>query len=79
MTSIIRKYYYTRRNYYVKYFKKTVKGIDLIPIDDVLLEEIVMFYIANEYISLIENAGRLGVPIPKKLLDVLEQLKKEDR
>lgn len=36
------------------------------------------FYAANECISLIENAGRLGVPVPKKLLDVLEQLKKED-
>lgn len=36
------------------------------------------FYIANECISLIENAGRIGVPVPKKLLDVLEQLKNED-
>ena len=34
-----------------------------------------LFYIANECISLIENAGRIGVPVPKKLLDVLEQLK----
>ena len=36
------------------------------------------FYIANECISLIENAGRLGVPVPKKLMDVLEQLKSKD-
>lgn len=36
------------------------------------------FYIANECISLIENAGRLGVPVPKKLIDVLEQLKNKD-
>ena len=36
------------------------------------------FYIANECISLIENAGRLGVPVPKKLMDVLEQLKNND-
>ncbi len=34
-----------------------------------------VFYIANECISLIENAGRIGVPVPKKLMDVLEQLK----
>ena len=33
------------------------------------------FYIANECISLIENAGRLGVPVPKKLIEVLEQLR----
>ncbi|MCM1024769.1 MAG: phage holin family protein [Prevotella sp.] len=41
----------------------------------VLKSVTVIFYIANECISLIENAGRLGVPVPKKLLDVLVQLK----
>ncbi len=35
------------------------------------------FYISNECISLIENAGRIGVPVPKKLIDVLEQLKEK--
>ena len=34
------------------------------------------FYIANEGISLLENAVKIGVPVPKKLLDTLEQLKK---
>ena len=38
----------------------------------------VIFYICNECISLIENAGRLGVPVPKKLLDVLAQLKEKE-
>lgn len=38
----------------------------------------VLFYIANECISLIENAGRLGVPVPKKLMDVLAQLKEKE-
>ena len=32
------------------------------------------FYIANESMSIIENAGRAGLPVPKKLTDVLEQL-----
>jgi len=35
----------------------------------------VMFYIANESISILENAGSMGVPVPKKILSVLEQLK----
>ena len=39
----------------------------------------VVFYICNECISLIENAGRIGVPVPKKLLDVLEQLRDKDK
>ena len=32
------------------------------------------FYIANESMSIVENAGRAGLPVPKKLAEVLEQL-----
>lgn len=35
-------------------------------------------YIANEGLSILENCGKLGVPYPKKLRDILEQLKKDD-
>ncbi len=35
---------------------------------------VIFFYISNEGVSLLENAGHLGLPIPKKLRDVLEQL-----
>ena len=36
---------------------------------------VVLFFIANEGISLVENAAGLGIPIPKKMLEVLKQLK----
>lgn len=36
------------------------------------------FYIANEGISLLENISNLGVPIPTKIKDALEQLNKEN-
>jgi len=36
------------------------------------------FYIANEGISILENAGMLGLPIPKVLKSALEQLRKKD-
>ena len=39
---------------------------------------VIGFYIANEGISILENAGKIGIPVPKKLLDALEQLKGED-
>lgn len=40
---------------------------------------VIGFYLANEGISILENAARLGLPLPQKLTDVLEQLKsKED-
>lgn len=32
------------------------------------------FYVSNEGISLLENAARLGLPVPEKLKDVLKQL-----
>lgn len=35
---------------------------------------VIFFYLSNEGVSLIENAGHLGLPIPKKLKSVLEQL-----
>ena len=33
------------------------------------------FYIANEGLSILENAGKCGVPLPDKLIKTLEQLK----
>ncbi len=43
----------------------------------VIRTAVIFFYIANEGISLLENAGRLGLPIPKKIISALEQLKKK--
>ena len=43
--------------------------------DSPIREVVIVFYIANEGISIIENSIRLGLPVPKKLIDVLEQLK----
>ena len=41
---------------------------------DVLRTAVIFFYISNEGVSLLENAGHLGLPIPQKMKDVLEQL-----
>lgn len=37
----------------------------------------IFFYISNEGISILENAGHLGLPIPSKIKDVLTQLHKK--
>lgn len=42
---------------------------------EVLRTAVILYYIANEGVSIIENAGEIGIPIPEKLLDVLQQLK----
>lgn len=39
---------------------------------------VIGFYIANEGISILENAGNIGIPLPKKLIAVLQQLKKDN-
>lgn len=40
---------------------------------------VIFFYISNEGISIIENAAKIGLPIPQKLRDVLAQLRKGDK
>lgn len=40
----------------------------------VLRTAVIFFYISNEGVSLLENAGHLGLPIPKKMKEILEQL-----
>lgn len=36
---------------------------------------VTMFYIANESLSIVENSAKMGLPVPQKLIDCLEQLK----
>ena len=39
---------------------------------------VIFFYLANEGLSITENAARLGLPVPQKLKSVLEQLNEEE-
>lgn len=43
----------------------------------ILRTTVLMFFIANEGISIIENCAVLGLPIPQKLKDILIQLKED--
>lgn len=46
---------------------------------DILYTLSCSYYIINEMISIIENAGTIGVPVPKKLKEILSNLNgKED-
>lgn len=38
---------------------------------------VIYFFVANDGISILENVGEMGIPLPKKLIEVLEQLKKK--
>ena len=39
---------------------------------------IIMFYLSNEGISIIENAGNIGLPLPQKLKEIIQQLNNPD-
>ena len=51
-----------------------VLDVQIIGTGSVLRTAVIFFYLSNEGVSLLENAGHLGLPIPEKLKIVLEQL-----
>lgn len=51
--------------------------IDHVMTTDLMRDIVVMFYIAEEAMSVIENANSLGVPVPKRLMQVLDVIENE--
>ena len=45
---------------------------------ELVRDTIILFFTANEGLSIIENLGLMGVPFPPKLKAALEQLKSKD-
>lgn len=39
---------------------------------------LIMFYLSNEGISIIENAGKMGLPLPQKLKTVIQKLNEDN-
>lgn len=51
-----------------------ILDVQVIGTGSILRTAVIFFYLSNEGVSLLENAGHLGLPIPEKLKLVLEQL-----
>ena len=51
-----------------------ILDVQVIGTGSVLRTAVIFFYISNEGVSLLENAAHLGLPIPEKMKDILEQL-----
>lgn len=51
-----------------------ILDMQVIGTGSVLRTAVIFFYISNEGVSLLENAGHLGLPIPVKIKAVLEQI-----
>jgi len=52
-----------------------ILDVHVIQTGNVLRTAVIFFYLSNEGISILENAALLGLPVPKKVRDVLKQLK----
>ena len=46
--------------------------------NSIVRSAVCFLYIGNEGLSILENAGKLGLPMPQKLKSVLEQLRDKD-
>ena len=55
-----------------------ILDVQIIGTGSVLRTAVIFFYLSNEGLSLIENAAHLGLPVPEKLKEVLEQLHNRD-
>lgn len=51
-----------------------ILDMEVIGTGSVLRTAVIFFYLSNEGISMLENATHLGLPVPTKLKDVLEQI-----
>ena len=51
-----------------------ILDVQVIGTGSVLRTAVVFFYLSNEGVSLLENAAHLGLPVPEKMKDILEQL-----
>ena len=51
-----------------------ILDIHVVGTGSVLRTAVIFFYISNEGVSLLENASKLGLPVPEKIKEVLEQL-----
>lgn len=52
--------------------------LDLLLNTNIVMNASIFFYLANELISITENYGRLGLPMPDKLKQTIEVLRNKD-
>lgn len=51
-----------------------ILDLNVIGVGSVLRTAVILFYISNEGVSILDNASYLGLPVPQKIKSVLKQL-----
>lgn len=51
--------------------------VEILGAGDIIRNTVIFFYLSNEGISILENAIRLGLPVSKKLRNILLQLREQ--
>ena len=51
-----------------------ILDVNILGQGSILRTAVIFFYLSNEGISIIENVAIIGLPVPQKLIDVLEQI-----
>lgn len=46
--------------------------------DHIAMNAAIYFYLANELISIVENAGRMGLPVPNRIKNMIELFNERD-
>lgn len=54
-----------------------VLDVNVIGGGSIIRSAVICFYISNEGISIFENAGRIGLPIPHRMQKAMKQLRKK--
>ena len=56
-----------------------IVDIHVVGTGEALRSAVICFYLSNEGISILENTATLGMPYPKKLKEILEQINEEEK
>lgn len=56
----------------------TIIDREFIKEGSVIRMSVIFFYLSNEGISILENVSKLGLPVPKKIKNILEQLNDDE-
>ena len=51
-----------------------VKKVEILPLEVIVRNITALFYISNELLSILENAGNIGIPLPKFLIEACEKI-----